>query len=186
MKRSSMFRRTAVDHAALIADTYADNGLAAPSLPAVGPSPYIDSCTAYMWDLTRMKRMIGALASAVEAGAEAIEPIAEAVREALQPYHIWELPIDGVIRSQANRACRYVPDGELSTHRERVVDGVTRLLAERIREIIEAIDRQQRSLSAGTLLTDGAPSGNSCSRNGCTRLLGCWLGVDPPSTAALS
>jgi len=144
MKRSSMFRRTAVDHAAMIADTYAQNGEPAPTLPAVGPYPYREACTGYMWDMTRMRRMIGALASAVEAeSTEAIASIADAVRGALLPYHLWELPLDEVIKSQANRACRYVPNSELQVHRERTVAAMHRLLEGRVNEIVDEVGRQQ-------------------------------------------
>ena len=145
MKRSSMFRRTAVDHASLVADALAGNGRPDPDLAGVGPYPYREACTGYMWDVTRMRRTIGALASAVESGDDvAAAAIADTISRTLLPYHVWELPIDDVIRSQANRACRHVPDTELAVHRERTIAAMNDLLQGRIGEVVDAVARGRR------------------------------------------
>lgn len=147
MKRASMFRRTAVEHAGLIANEFATNGEATDLLTSWGPFPYRNSCTSYMWELTRVRRSIGALASAVEAGDDgAAATIAEQVSAMLEAYQIWSLPIDEVIKNQATRVCRYVDNPELAARRDRVAEIVSGLLEDRVQDLLSDVRDRQREL----------------------------------------
>lgn len=140
MKRNSVFRRTAADLAALIADGFAQNAAPADNLDESSPFPFREPCTSYLWDVTKVRRLIGALAGAVEAGdEEETRLLAAAVSDSLQAYQIWELPLDDVIRNQATRVTRYASDAELVARRDRVVATVSQALEPRIRELLDGV-----------------------------------------------
>jgi teichuronic acid biosynthesis glycosyltransferase TuaG len=156
MKRTSNFRRTAVESANIIADQLAGNSYAAEDLTASGPFPYHDSCTAYMWELTRVRRGIGALASAIESNDRAAaELIAEQLSKAMNAYHLWELPIEKVITSHATRVTRHLGDAELHAYRDRVAAATSALLEPRVEELVAEVRARQASLSKPTALPAG-------------------------------
>ena len=153
MKRVSAYRRTAVEHANLIADALEENGLPAEDLTGTGPFPFREPCTSYLWQVTRVRRMLGALASAVEANDDvAAAHVTSDVSQDLQPYLIWELPLDEVIRSQATRVTRYLDDRDMSVRRDRVANAMTGLLEPRVLALRNEVERRTASR-----MTEAAP-----------------------------
>ena len=145
-KASSLYRRSAPEHALRIVDAFAANAEVADGLPGRGPYPYEKPCTEYLWELTRVRRLLGALANALEAGDRSeADTLAAEVASRLDAYHLWELPLDEVIRGQATRVARHLSSPAFELHRDRVVAEMERMLSERVDRLAAEIrDRVPR------------------------------------------
>ena len=68
--RRSRFRQSATTHPEMIASSLMRNAEATSDLSGYAPFAFSERSAAYEWELTRVKRLLGALVSAVEAGDE--------------------------------------------------------------------------------------------------------------------
>lgn len=127
-KQSSMYRATAVEHARLISGSLAENALPM-ERPEIGPYPFTQGCDSYVWNTTLARRLVMALASAVEAAdVDGTRRVMDELKDQLEPYHLWELPLEHAVAAGAARVCRYLPDGEMETRKADVVAAVNQLL----------------------------------------------------------
>jgi glycosyltransferase involved in cell wall biosynthesis len=148
MRRGSLYRGTAKERADFITRALMRNAEPEPDLSDSGPFSFAEPCTAYEWELTRVGRLISALASAVEAGEiSGRDEILAALSGSLRPYHIWELPLEEMLVASATLVSRYVPDAELQTRTAGVVNAMHRLLEPMVDELLGEVEQRQRGLA---------------------------------------